>query len=65
MSLKVDMIACGMGAGEQCCAWLVIGEEGAICGREEPVGAELERRARAGEMSARRLPDAPYPLCQL
>lgn len=57
--------ACGMGAGENCCAWLMMGPEGMECGRVTPLRETLASRALSGAMTARRLPDAPYPDCQL
>lgn len=65
MTLKVDMVACGMGLKERCCAYLLVGPEGPECGRETPLRPTLEARAQSGQMSARRLPGAAYPSCQL
>jgi hypothetical protein len=57
--------ACGIGLGAECCAYLIAGREGFMCGRVTDLVWQLRARAQAGEMNARRTPTAPYPDCQL
>jgi hypothetical protein len=68
IELRIDEpIACGLGEGETCCAFLALrGREGFLCGRTVP-GIERLIRARLafGTMVARADPgDTPYPECQ-
>lgn len=65
IALVADPMACGMGQGERCCAWLGAGRDGFECQRGGDLRNTIEQRALAGQTGARRLPDALFPHCQL
>lgn len=66
MILPVEPHLCGMGEGPRCCAFLVNGKDGFVCGREmKGVAAQIRERLRAGTMNAQYDPgETPYPRCQ-
>ena len=59
-------LACGIGRGEECCAFLTAGREGFLCGRtDDGVRITVLTRLLAGTMNAKYDPgDTPYPECQ-
>jgi len=61
-----DPRACGLGGGEGCCAFLVAGAEGFMCGRTVPgIPEQIRARLIAGTMNAKYDPGTtPFPECQ-
>lgn len=57
--------ACGIGEGEQCCAFLTMGQ-GFQCGRTDPsIHATIVARLSAGTTNAKYDPGStPFPECQ-
>ena len=65
MPLRVDPKDCGVGLGENCCAYLVCGPNGFECGRVDAgVKRAVEVRVVTGTFNAKRLPTAAFPECQ-
>lgn len=58
---------CGIGEGDNCCAFLVAGAGGFECGREmEGIYQTLRTRLAAGTITAKYDPGtAPFPACQI
>jgi hypothetical protein len=65
--IKVDPTKCGMGMENDCCAYLICGPNGFECGREvsESFVLMIKERVLGGSMNAIRLPEEPYPECQV
>jgi hypothetical protein len=63
--LVVDPKKCGIGQGEHCCAFLIVGAN-FECGREDPgIAAAILGRLAAGTFTAKYSPgDLAYPECQ-
>lgn len=57
---------CGLGQGEGCCAFLVAGVEGFMCGRTLPgLPEQIRIRLNEGTMNAKYDPgETPFPECQ-
>lgn len=66
MELRVDEPEkCGFGAGEECCAFLMLGGIGFVCGRTNRMEPVIRARLIAGTMNAKYDPgDKPFPECQ-
>ena len=58
---KEAVLGCGVGQGARCCKYLLAGEHGFFCGRVTELAATLI----VAKYTAQRLPDEPYPDCQL
>ena len=63
---KDDEWKCGAGKRELCCRFLLLGPEGFECGRDH-AGERLVNHLKynCDHMSAKRMPEEPYPECQL
>jgi len=67
MSLLIeDPTACGIGEGENCCAFLTMGKDGFECARPIPdVAATIRYRLALGSMNSRYDPgEVAFPECQ-
>lgn len=62
--MRVDPFKCGLGESAACCAYLLLGDSGPVCGRETDIKPVIEARVAEGSMKAIRLPVQPYPACQ-
>lgn len=60
-----DGTGCGLGQGEQCCAYLMAGDLGLECGRDTPYRPIILQRVRDGLFTASRTPTADWPRCKL
>lgn len=64
-----EPLDCGMGRGAECCAFLVAGAEGFMCGRTVAgIPEQIRERLAAGTMNAKYDPgdpdEVPFPDCQ-
>ena len=61
-----DPEECGLGKGEGCCAFLIAGGEGFMCGRTVPgIPEQIRDRLIAETMNAKYDPgEMPFPECQ-
>ena len=64
LRLTDDEVFCGRGAGQgaTCCRFVLHDQTSFLCGRETELKQPL---IDANSYTAQRIPDEPYPLCQL
>lgn len=55
---------CGIGEGAACCAFLLFDMDGFECGRATKAEPVIRQRVADGLWTSRRLPAAPFPMCQ-
>lgn len=62
---SADIDRCGVGMGEQCCCYLLVGRDGPECAKVGKFQRMLQDRAETRRMGAIRVPTEDYPNCQL